>query len=126
MAEHNPRWQRSRRRHLRTEGTSAEATLWTALKARRLGGFRWRRQFGIGPYIVDFYCPAARLVVELDGAVHDAPEARQYDDARTRFLRADGVRVLRFENRVVFEDPEGVKATILQAAQGRADPGASS
>ena len=100
------------RQHLRTHGTPAEARLWQALKSRRLGGRRFRRQAGIGPYIVDFLCPAESLVVELDGAPHFTPGAAAYDAARTAALEDDGLRVVRFENRVVFDDLDGVLARI--------------
>ena len=103
------------RQHLRSDGTPAEAALWRALQRRQLGGLRFRRQFGIGPYITDFFCPEARLAVELDGAVHVAQ--RDYDDARTRNLAVAGVRVIRFENRDVFEQLEVVLAAILAAAR---------
>ncbi len=86
--------------------------MWRLLKSRQLLGRRFRRQYGIGPYILDFCCPSERLAVELDGAVHDDPAARAYDDARTRALEAEGLRVVRFENRRVFEEPEGVLAEI--------------
>lgn len=112
----NPKWQKPLRQRLRTESTSAESTLWLLLKGRKLDGMKWRRQHGIGPYIVDFYCPSARLAIELDGAVHDSPEAAEYDDARTRHLMASGVRVLRFENRVVFEQPTDVLQAIRSEA----------
>ena len=56
------------RRELRNEGTAAEAVLWLLLKGKQLDGMRWRRQFGVGPYILDFYCPQLRLCIELDGA----------------------------------------------------------
>ena len=118
MALYNRRSQKETRRRLRTHGTPAEAALWTRLKDRQLGGFRWRRQFGVGPYVLDFYCPAVRLGVEVDGAVHHTPAQRAYDAERTRHLGAVGVRVVRFENRAVFEAPEAVLAAILAAARG--------
>ena len=86
--------------------------MWRYLKAKRLGGRRFRRQYGVGPYVLDFYCPTERLAVELDGAVHDGPAERSYDDARTAVLTTEGIRVVRFENRRVFEDPDAVLAEI--------------
>ena len=100
------------RQHLRSKGTPAEAALWRLLKARGLGGRRFRRQYGIGPYVLDFYCPTERLAVELDGAVHDDPAARAYDDARTAVLAREGTQVVRFENQRVFEDTDAVLAEI--------------
>lgn len=105
------------RRHLRTHGTPAEAALWRLLQRRRLGGRKFRRQFSVGPYVLDFYCPAERLAVELDGAAHDAPAQRAYDEARTRWLGTADIRMLRFENRAVFEAPEAVCAAIAACFQ---------
>ena len=117
MALYNRRSQKPLRRRLRTEGTPAEAALWTRLKARQLGGFRWRRQFGVGPYVLDFYCPAARLAVELDGAAHEGAAAQEADAARTRHLGAVGIRVVRFENALVFARADEVLACILEACE---------
>lgn len=107
------------RQRLRTHGTPAEAALWRHLHRRGLGGLRFRRQLGAGPYVLDFYCPEARLAVELDGAVHDDPPRRAADDARTANLAVAGIRVIRFENREVFERLVGVLAAILAAAAAR-------
>jgi very-short-patch-repair endonuclease len=106
------------RRALRTHGTPAEAALWTHLKERKLRGRKFRRQHSVGPYVLDFYCPAERLAVELDGAVHDDPARRDYDAERERRLAAEHVRVVRFENRAVFENLEGVLAAIAACFQG--------
>lgn len=103
------------RKVLRTFGSAAEAVLWTALKAKRLDGWRWRRQFSIGGYILDFYCPKAKLCVELDGASHFTPYGLEADAARTEYLNQLGIRVLRFENRVLKESPELVIGAIKDA-----------
>jgi very-short-patch-repair endonuclease len=71
-----------RARSLRANQTESERRLWGELRGRRLGGWKWRRQAPIGPFIVDFYCPAARLVVELDGSQH--LDQTDYDERRTR------------------------------------------
>jgi len=93
--------------------------LWGQLRAKRLGGSKWRRQYGIDPYIVDFCCTKARLVVELDGAGHDHEAAQDEDEARDRRLAASGWRVLRFENREVMDELEGVLITIQDALVDR-------
>jgi very-short-patch-repair endonuclease len=100
--------QRERRRDLRSSLTPAEAALWRLLQGGRLKGRKFRRQHGIGPYVVDFYCPHERLVVELEGAAHDSETAAVRDRFRERFLADTGLTVLRLENRSVFENPEGV------------------
>ena len=95
---HNNAAQKQRRRALRNNPTPAEKALWNCLKGRKLNGRKFRRQHGIGPYIVDFYCPSEQLVIELDGASHDAPNVREYDATRQRFLEKKGFRVVRFSN----------------------------
>jgi len=107
------------RQQLRTHGTSAEAALWTCLRGRRMNGLRWRRQFGVGLYVLDFYCPEARLGIELDGLVHDDPTRNAYDSDRTRALETEGIAVLRFENRQIFAMPEAALEAIAEAAAAR-------
>ena len=110
---HNQLQQKELRRELRTNGTIAEATLWQMLKSRQIAGFKFRRQFGIGPYILDFYCPELRLCIELDGQPHFTPEGYEYDLHRTEYLnRFHGIQVMRFENIDVFCYPENVLSEI--------------
>jgi very-short-patch-repair endonuclease len=108
-----------RRKQLRNYSTAAEAVLWRYLHKRQLLGKKFRRQFSIGPYIVDFYCPECRVIVELDGAGHFGPLANERDAERAAFLERYGMKILRFENRLVFENLEGVLETIRQAVQMR-------
>ena len=93
------------RRKLRKNMTPAEVALWLMIKNKQLDGERFLRQYSIGHFIVDFYCPKHKLVVELDGEVHFTDEAEAYDKERTEFLNSVGVRVLRFENFEVFQYP---------------------
>lgn len=95
-------------------GTLAEQVLWKALRGRALLGLKFRRQHPVGPYILDFFCPAARLVAEVDGDVHD--EQIAYDAARTLHLNAYGYRVVRFRNEEVLSDLPAVLNTIAHAA----------
>jgi very-short-patch-repair endonuclease len=97
---------RARARELRRNQTPMERRLWRHLRRRQLGGLRFRRQHPIGRFIVDFYCAAHRLVVEVDGESHDYRVA--YDEERTAWLEVRGYRVLRFSNRNVRDDLEGV------------------
>lgn len=94
--------------------TNAERLLWQALRNHQLCGFKFRRQHPIGPYIVDFYCHNARLVVELDGEYHANQIQYENDCARTRVLNSFGLKVLRFENQRVFADLSVVLAEIVQ------------
>ena len=105
------------RRALRHEATPAEKRLWTILRAGRLDGLKVRRQHAIGPYVVDFYCAAARLAIELDGSIHDDPARADADAYRERTLAARGVRTLRFSNADVLGQPEAVAAGVLEAAR---------
>ena len=104
---------RDRARLLRRHATPAERALWQALRNWQLGGIRFRRQVPIGPYIADFFCPPAHLVVEVDGATH--ADSRT-DPARDRWMAAQGLRVLRVWNNDVLGNMEGVLAVIREAA----------
>ncbi len=103
-----------RARSLRLTQTDAERRLWTALRARRLQGYKFRRQRPIGPYIVDFVCLAHHLIVEADGGQH-AESAE--DERRTAWLESRGWRVIRFWNNDILTNPEGVVETILLALE---------
>ena len=102
-------------RALRRDATRAERRLWQHLRDRRLGGFKFRRQHPLGPYVLDFFCEAQGLVVELDGRQHADRVAE--DAARTAWLETQGLRVLRFWNYQVDENLEGVLETILESLQ---------
>jgi very-short-patch-repair endonuclease len=109
---HNRKEMEVYRKQLRNHSTSAEATLWKSLQKRQLEGRKFRRQHSVGYYILDFYCPAEKLAVELDGAGHFTEAGQAYDARRTAYLNDLGIRVVRFENREVFEDLEGVLSKI--------------
>jgi adenine-specific DNA-methyltransferase len=102
-------------RSLRKRATDAEQLLWRHLRDRRLGGFKFRRQHPLGPYVLDFFCEAQGLVVELDGSQH-ADQLVQ-DSIRTKWLEARGKRVMRFWNNEVYEDLEGVLQVILETLE---------
>ncbi len=100
--------QLERRRYLRRASTRPEAELWEYLRSRRFHGLKFRRQYSIGNFILDFYCPQLRLGVELDGAGHNVPAQQQHDAFRTEWLGTMYVRIVRFRNEEVMEDIEGV------------------
>ena len=102
-----------RDRTLRRNLTDAEQAVWKLVRNRQLAGFKFRRQFRIHPYTVDFVCLEARLVVEVDGAHH--AEQVDYDARRDQFLRSQGFRVLRFSDREALTEASGVTAAILLA-----------
>jgi adenine-specific DNA-methyltransferase len=101
-------------RRLRREATDAESLLWGMLRARRFGGFKFRRQVALPPYVVDFYCSEARLVVELDGGQHAEPEHVLADERRSSFLTGRGIRVLRAWNHEVLVETEAVAARLWE------------
>ena len=88
--------------------TPAEARLWNRLKGSKLDGRKFRRQYGVGKYVVAFYCPAERLGVELDGRDNFSESVAQEDNKRRRFIEALEIRVIRFEGNLIFENPEFV------------------
>ena len=112
---HNEPNQKTLRQTLRNNATAAEAILWHALKGKQVEGLKFRRQFGIGPYVIDFYCPEIRLGIELDGGVHKTSYTHEYDEKRSRFLAENGIRVLRFDNEVVYNNVEGIIEAIRTA-----------
>ena len=101
---HNKTTLGERRIKLRKNLTPAEAFLWTVLKNSNLAGRKFRRQHSVGNYILDFYCDSEKLAVELDGEVHRTDSAAEYDHKRKLFLNGLGIKVIRFENFLVFED----------------------
>jgi very-short-patch-repair endonuclease len=108
--------QTKRAQLLRREATPPERILWTKLNRRQLGWFKFRRQHPIGPYTLDFYCPAVGLCVELDGGTHGEDEQIRKDAIRTAYLEKNGVFVLRFRNEDVRRDPVRVADAILDCA----------
>jgi very-short-patch-repair endonuclease len=99
-------------RRLRNNMTDAERLFWSEVRMRQLSGLQFYRQKTIGRYIVDFFCPRAKLVIEIDGSQHYQEEALERDKLRDDFLRAQGLKVLRFSNREVLENVAGVLETV--------------
>jgi very-short-patch-repair endonuclease len=122
-----PTWQvanktRSRARSLRRDSTDAERPIWNALRAHRLNGASFRRQTPVGPYIADFVCHAAMLIVELDGGQHFEDHNMKRDARRDAFLASKGYRVLRFNNHDVMRNKEGVLEVIAAAIVAAPSP----
>ena len=114
-AKANAAGQKETRKALRNNMTPAESALWCALRGRGLDGMKFRRQQGIGPFVLDFYCPEHRLGIELDGSSHDYKY--DYDEQRTEYLRGQGIRLLRFQNEQVFTALPGVLDEIVSVAR---------
>ncbi|QCX00502.1 endonuclease domain-containing protein [Aggregatimonas sangjinii] len=92
------------RKELRKNLTPAEAFLWKQLKAKQFEGQKFVKQHSIGKYILDFYCASEKLIIELDGEVHQNATVAEYDAERTNYLNKLGYTVIRFENKMVFDN----------------------
>ena len=102
--------------------TDAEVILWSRLRRNAIDGRRFRRQHPIGPYIADFVCLPVRLVVEVDGATHSTDDEIRHDERRDAYLRRCRFRVLRFWNREVYENLDGVLDAIWHAVRNGGTP----
>ena len=105
---------KNRARELRSSMTDAETVLWTQIRRRQLLELQFLRQRPIGGYIVDFYCPEAALVVEIDGGQHYTTEGKETDEGRDNYLKSLELSVLRFSSTEVLNNIDGVVLTILQ------------
>jgi len=104
------------RRKLRNNSTPAEAALWNILKEKKIAGLQFRRQFSIGNFILDFYCPKLRLAIELDGNYHDFVDIKDLE--RDKYLAENfGIQTIRFENKTVFQQPETIVNSILNVLE---------
>jgi len=99
---------KSRRQSLRTNQTPAEKIIWSIIRNRQIAGLKFLRQYGVGPYILDFYCPATRVGIEVDGGQHAENKNAENDARRTAFLKTQEISIIRFWNNEVLENPEGV------------------
>lgn len=103
---------KQRRQELRRNQTETEKTLWSHLRNRQFFGMRFFRQYSIGPYILDFYCPTVKLAIELDGGQHNQYENKEYDLSRSEYLNTQGIDVIRFWNHEVLLDVQSVLAKL--------------
>jgi very-short-patch-repair endonuclease len=109
----------ARAKQLRQTMTRAETLLWRYIKAHRIGGLGFRRQVPIGPYVADFICHSARLIVELDGESHDFASRQQSDQARDAWFQSQNYLALRFTNDQVLANLDGVVQAIRETADAR-------
>ncbi len=107
---------RDKRRGLRRSQTYAEKKLWQAVRNKQISGLKFFRQYGIGPYIIDFYCPKKKIAVELDGHHHFTEEGKKYDTERTAYLNAIDIKVLRYPNSEVNKKIDRIKEEIKKQA----------
>jgi cyclase len=106
-------------RWLRDNTTKHEQMLWEYLQKNKILGVRIKRQHPIGTYIADFYCHAAKLVIEIDGTVHDSADAKSYDEERTFNLKLNDLKVIRFSNEQIEKDLTNVIVAITKEVQER-------
>ena len=92
------------RRLLRHDMTPSERMLWKHISYKQLDGWRFRRQHGFGPYVLDFYCPVLKLCIEVDGEIHQRTDVVEKDKERTSFLESNGIKVIRFTNDEIEND----------------------
>src|SRR3989344_1243378 len=104
---------KSRRQELRNNATEAERFLWQHLKKSSLSSLKFCRQYGAGPYVLDFYCPEIRLGIELDGGYHREKDQAIYDKDRDSYLRELNIKILRFQNNEVLQNIDKVLNKIL-------------
>jgi very-short-patch-repair endonuclease len=102
-------------RNLRKSMTESEKLLWGSLRNRQLNGMKFRRQHPLDIFIADFYCHEKKLVIELDGEIHDKKEQMEYDDGRSFELEEKGFKILRFRNEEVINDIQSVLKRIIEA-----------
>jgi len=100
-------------RNLRKSQTDAEKKLWRALRNRSLDNLKFRRQFPVGKYILDFYCPECKIGIEADGGQHYSEQGAKKDEARSKELLDLGIKILRFSDRDILNNMEGVCQAIL-------------
>lgn len=99
---------------MRNNMPQAEQILWSYLRCKQLEGCKFRRQYGVGKYVVDFYCPKLKLAIEVDGDSHFYPGAQEYDQKRQKYIESFGIRFLRCTNTDVYENIDGVLEEILR------------
>lgn len=107
------------RQHLRRSSTEAERKLWQYIRYRQISGYKFRRQFGVGRFVLDFYCPELRLAIEVDGTIHETPEHECYDAARDQWLSDRGILVVRLTNAEVLGNINGVLERIHEVVFAR-------
>lgn len=105
---------KNKRRALRKNQTDSERVIWQHLRSKQIQGSKFFRQYSIGPYVLDFFCPKMQLAIEIDGGQHAEDIHRIHDEKRTKFLRQNGIIVIRFWNNEVLNNTEGVLEKILE------------
>jgi len=113
----NDRILKDRRRDLRARSTDTERLLWQKLRGRQVCNLKFFRQFSVGPYILDFYCPEKKIAIELDGSQHTTEQGVAYDVERNAYLTGKDVKVMRFWNNEVLTNVDGVVMKVLEVVK---------
>lgn len=121
ITKNNPQYKIFRRK-LRQDQTEAERIIWNLLRNRQLLGLKFCRQYSLGKYILDFYCPKTKVCIEIDGGHHNETEKKEKDMERTSYLNSANIKVLRFWNNDVIQNKEGVYTKILDFITPSASP----
>lgn len=114
MKIYNRKETKTLRSNLRQKQTDAERILWSRLRNKQMNGFKFFRQYGIGRYIADFYCPRIKVVIEIDGGGHYTKEGQEYDAIRSEALKSSGISILRFSNTEVLNQLDSVLERIWE------------
>ncbi len=113
---------REKRKNLRKNQTEAEMALWQELRDKRFRGCKFFRQYGIGEYIADFYCPQYKLVIEIDGSHHYSDDGNEYDQSREDYMNSLAVKTIRFSNLDVLQNIDGVLSQIEKEVNSPSNP----
>ena len=106
MTKHfNKKKELEKRRKLRKEETYVEKIVWLHLRNRQILGYKFRRQYSVDHFVIDFYCPELKLAIELDGDVHEIPDQKKYDQGRQKYLEAFGIKFIRIKNEEFLGNP---------------------
>lgn len=111
---YNRHFDKEKRQYLRNNSPKAEALLWQKIRRRQVANIKFRRQYGIERFVLDFYSPHLNLAIEIDGPTHIGREVKKYDQCRQSFVESLGIRFLRFTNEEIYEDINSVVGTIYQ------------
>ena len=116
---YNKACEKDKRRMLRSNMPRAELALWTKLRSKGLDGYKFRRQYSVGKFVVDFYCPRLKLAVEVDGDSHFSEGSERGDKERQHFIESFGISFLRFTNNDIYENLDTVLERIEASIQER-------
>jgi very-short-patch-repair endonuclease len=115
ILHYNKTSEKSKRQFLRTHMTRHEEILWSRLRRRQVLGYKFRRQYSVGAFVLDFYCPELKLAIEVDGPSHETAAAKENDAERQAYVQQFGIRFLRFTNEQVESEPGAVLSAIEKA-----------